>query len=129
MESGNRYRCCYGTLDRLTRHIMQWRQSKGFATGWSNVWEKLALLHTEISEATEAVRDISPADIENLACGREWCLCDVSRQARRHLGEELADVAIRLMDMAASLGYSLEDEIARKMAVNEVRPRRHGRQA
>ncbi len=38
-----------------------------------------------------------------------------------NVGEELADVAIYLVGLAEILGISLQDEIVKKMAVNEKR--------
>ena len=64
----------------------------------------MALLHSEVSEAFEAYRE-----------GKD-----------DHIGEELADVAIRLFDTSEGLGYDIEAEIIRKMAYNKKRPYRHG---
>ena len=78
--------------------------------GWWNKGEErtfgelMALLHSEVSEAFEAYREGKDA----------------------HIGEELADVAIRLFDTAEGLGYDIEWEIKRKMSINEKRSYRHG---
>ncbi len=42
------------------------------------------------------------------------------------VGVELADVVIRLLDMAAAMGIDLGDAIRRKMPRNLGRERRHG---
>ena len=39
---------------------------------------------------------------------------------------ELADLLIRVGDLAAALGIDLDFEVRRKMAYNETRPYRHG---
>jgi NTP pyrophosphatase (non-canonical NTP hydrolase) len=67
--------------------------------------EKLALIHSEVSEALEAHRD---GDMD-------------------HVAEELADVIIRVLDYAQARGMSMEHAVARKMAANAKRPRLHGR--
>lgn len=66
---------------------------------------KLDLIHSEVSEATEALRD---GNIE-------------------HVGEELADIVIRTMDLAEYLGINLEKLIEEKHKVNETRPIKHGK--
>lgn len=66
--------------------------------------ELLCLIHSEVSEAMEAYREEDEANFR----------------------EELADVAIRLMDMCEALGIDLEEEIFRKHLKNIKRPYRHG---
>lgn len=43
-----------------------------------------------------------------------------------HIGEELADVVIRTMDLAETLGINLGDEIIKKHNKNINRPYKHG---
>ena len=66
--------------------------------------ELLCLMHSEISEAFEGYRQ---GDEENFK-------------------EELADLAIRLLDMCHGLGVDLEEEIRRKNDINKCRLYRHG---
>ena len=68
---------------------------------------KLMLIVTEISEAAEAVRH---ADKDNFA-------------------EELADICIRVFDLAGAYEIDLNAAIADKMVVNEKRKRMHGKLA
>lgn len=68
---------------------------------------KLALVHSEVSEACEAVRMEPWGNIE----------------------EELADVVIRVMDLAGAIGMDLEHFIVKKMNANEKRPKKHNKQA
>jgi NTP pyrophosphatase (non-canonical NTP hydrolase) len=76
--------------------------------GWwdtqRNIPELLCLIHSEVSEALEAYRN---DDFANL-------------------GEELADIVIRVMDMAEGYGYDLEAEIIKKHEHNKTREYRHG---
>lgn len=67
--------------------------------------EKLALIHTEISEATDALR----------ACDRD------------QEEEELADAIIRILDYCHQRGYSMDKAVAAKNAKNRDRPRLHGK--
>lgn len=89
-------------------------QIKGF---WDRKWpshdlnnhehlipEKLCLIHSEVSEALEAYRN---ANMENFA-------------------EELADTAIRVMDLAEAMNIDLQAEIVKKHLFNLKRSYRHG---
>jgi NTP pyrophosphatase (non-canonical NTP hydrolase) len=67
--------------------------------------EKLALIHSEVSEILETLRD---SDFE-------------------HEGEEVADVLIRVLDYAAWRGIDLDAQVARKIEINAGRDRLHGR--
>lgn len=65
---------------------------------------KLALIMSEASEALEAHRQGQDTE----------------------LGHELADIVIRTMDLAESLGIDLATEIETKAAFNKNRPFKHG---
>jgi NTP pyrophosphatase (non-canonical NTP hydrolase) len=67
---------------------------------------KLMLEVTEIAEAAEAVRK---GDLVNFK-------------------EERADSLIRHLDINDAVGVPTYDEVMRKMAVNEGRPHKHGKQ-
>lgn len=67
---------------------------------------KLMLVTTEVSEAAEAVRLGDRANFE----------------------EEVADAVIRLLDICGRCGIDIQAAIADKMAINEERPVRHGKQ-
>lgn len=77
------------------------------------VLSKIALLHSECTEVLEAVR---------------------KDQGEDKIMDELADVAIRLLDLVEALKDGefidkqllLQDAIENKMKVNSERPQRHG---
>ena len=92
------------SINDIAKRIVTWRISQGFMTTKENMLGKLMLVVTECAEAAEDVRN------EN------W----------DHFGEEIADAMIRLMDIRHTLGYDLNHEIERKMAINEGRPYMHG---
>ena len=67
--------------------------------------ECIALIHSEASEALEAIRK---GDIDNLL-------------------EELADIVIRVMDFAGNYSLPLSEAILKKHEVNKARPYKHGK--
>lgn len=68
---------------------------------------KLVLIVSEVGEAIKAVIN----------------------DDRENLGEELADIIIRDLDIGGSLKFDMDAVVAKKSAVNEGRPERHGRLA
>lgn len=81
-----------------------------------NIPEKLALIHSEVSEALEDFRD---GKMELYISNGKPCGFPV----------ELADIVIRCLDLAGYLAIDLESMIDLKMAYNETRPYRHGDKA
>lgn len=72
----------------------------------------IALIHSELSEAIEAARAGDPPD----------------DKVPEYSGveAELADVIIRIMDIAAHRGWRVGDAVEAKMAMNRTRSRMHG---
>ena len=94
-------------------------EAKGFNDGWRNepdqILVKLALVHTETSEAVEAVRD-----------------GDMALRVREDgkpegYPSELADIIIRTVHLARLSNVDLVAAIEAKMQFNETRPFNHGR--
>lgn len=93
------------TLNQLVKEAYANAREHGFWEASSNIAEKLMLIVTEVAEACEADRT---DDKEGFA-------------------EELADIVIRVADLAGGLGIDLEHEIATKMEANKKRPKLHGK--
>lgn len=86
----------------------------------SNLYEKLALAHSEISEALEVLRDgHDPAQV--------WYRTTDSKP--EGFGMELADTVIRLLDVAERCGIDLWGCVEEKHEFNKSRPFMHGKQA
>lgn len=85
---------------------------KGWWDNERDVGDLIALLHTEVSEAYEAVRHGNPPDDK---------VSDFDG-----LTAELADVIIRIMDMAAGLDLRVAEALIAKIKFNKTRSYRHG---
>jgi NTP pyrophosphatase (non-canonical NTP hydrolase) len=92
------------TLQQLTELVMQQAKEKGFGTTAEelDVPEKIALIHTEVSEAYTAYRH------KNLT-GKDG------------FEEELGDIIQRVLHMCGSLGIDVEAAILKKIEHNKGR--------
>ncbi len=81
--------------------------AKGFSADPERIWEMLALIHTEVSEATDAYKKGEPLD---------------------RVGEELIDTVIRILHLLSVLGLDAEALFEAKMAHNWERPYRYNTQ-
>ena len=103
-------------LDKLQRDIGEWRDKKGFITDGTaaNTVEKLILIHEEVTEAFQWIRKPE----------RDW---EHSPTSSPDFAEELADIIIRVLDLAEGCDIAIADAIASKMEKNEGRPYKHGK--
>ena len=91
--------------------IASWNAAQGF---WEseNTGEKIALMHSELSEALEADRKNLTSDHITSFMGIE---------------EELADCMIRILDFAGHHDLRLGEAFIAKLQYNLSRPFRHGK--
>ena len=109
----NRILTEYG-LDALAAMLHETAKEKGFWDGeysHDKVGNKLALVHSEVTEVLEAIR---------------------KSQGSEKVVEEMADVIIRLLDVYAAMRneekilHSLDEVLEAKINKNKERPRLHG---
>lgn len=102
----------------MQRAAWQNSEDHGFHQPNPNIPERLALIHSEVSEALEAYRD-----------GQMQTKCRESDGKPEGFASELADIVIRVMDLAEELKIDLHQEIAVKHGFNMTHPHKHGGKA
>lgn len=100
------------SLSQLAEKIHKQAKDSGF---WDNPndGEKIALIHSELSECLESERHGNPQD--------EHCPEFTNSEI------ELADAIIRILDYACYKGFDMDKAIRAKMMFNEARTYRHGK--
>ena len=98
-------------LNRLANEVSQINAANGWPRitpeDWENDYRVLAVLMLITTEVAEAAEDF--------------------RHGRRaHFDEEIADIVIRCMDLAAGLGIDLDASVRAKLEKNKTRGYRHG---
>ena len=88
-------------LNRYMMEVREMADAKGFSAKEERIWEMLALIHTEVSEATDAYK---------------------KGETLEEVGEELIDTIIRIFHLLSAIGVDAEELYRRKMARNWARP-------
>lgn len=104
------------TLTELVREAWGNAEEKGFHDGRSGGRDdtliRLCLIHTEASEAAEVVK-------------KKWTFPPTPEVAEA-FADELADILIRVGDLAGCTGVDIAEAVAKKMERNRLRPRMYG---
>jgi NTP pyrophosphatase (non-canonical NTP hydrolase) len=88
-------------LNQKMLEVRAMTDAKGFSADHARIWEMLALIHTEVSEATDAYKKGESVD---------------------HVGEELIDAIIRILHLCSALDLDAEALFQAKMRRNWERP-------
>lgn len=127
------------------REVAEQAHQDALAKGWwsqptDTVAGKLLLVHSEVSEAAECLRDavlcshdnVADVDYNSLNANVRTGLMTMDGHATggpiKPVGfmSELADIVIRVFDIAERIGGNIETAIQWKMEYNRTRSQRHG---
>lgn len=119
-------------IKQLQKQAHQNAKAKGFWKNNKNIAEKLMLIVSELSEAMEADREnryITKDHIRHYKAGIKLVGMKDSFEMciKNRFEDELADVAIRLGDLAEAKGVDLTWHIQEKMKYNKTRKKKHGK--
>lgn len=93
------------TVKKFVEESHKVAKEKGWWDAERNDAELVALMHSELSEALEAMRN---------------------HGEKEEIAEELADCCIRIFDFCGARRIDLQKAIVKKINKNRLRPYRHG---
>lgn len=119
------------TLNNLAAQIHENNKAKGFYDDQKNIGEMLALIHSEVSEALECDRKGRECQIIAAAFNdsKEDILfkAGFEENIKDTFADELADIVIRVLDLAAFKEIDIDAHIKAKVRYNTLRPHKHGK--
>ncbi len=132
-------------ISELVADAYETAKSKGWHDKPATFGDRIALIHSELSEALEAFRTLDNDShdqlrqqtyksavtglLTRLPCQYTTDSEGVETQTNNKpegVWSELADVVIRVADLCGLYGIDLDEALEAKMAYNKTRPYRHG---
>lgn len=109
-------------LNELAKEAHQIAREHGFYDPPPSFPERIALIHSELSEALEEFRDGHAVTDERYVGAR-----GTFPQKPEGIPSELADVLIRVLDLCGAHELDIERVVREKMNYNRSRPFKHGK--
>ena len=117
-------------LEEMAKEIYEENASRGFHEQETEFGTRIALIHSELSEALEADRKSSHADIIKYFIGvnegEDSSKC-FEKYVKDTVEDEIADAIIRILDLCATEGINIAEHIRLKREYNSHRPYMHGK--
>lgn len=110
-------------MSDMQEYIYRTAEDHGWWEGEPNIPEKLALIHSEVSEALEEYRKGIALDLVYTGDGKGAMKPGDKPEG---FGVELADAIIRILDLCGYLQIDMAELIALKHNYNLTRSYRHG---
>lgn len=120
-------------INQLAKDIHDINVSNGFYEEAKNIGEMLALIHSEVSEVLECDRNdqyanLNPNAIDRIKSAPDNYYMEVFEgEVKDTFEDELADIIIRVLDLAAYKQINIDEHIRLKMKYNSLRPYKHGK--
>jgi len=107
------------SINEIAKRVHQTAKDKGWWEAPRNPLEMMALVHSEVSEAVEELRNNKPDSYRN----------DFNPEKPEGWAVELIDAVIRIFDFLECAKVDVGSILLEKMAYNETREYRHGGKA
>jgi|SRR5690606_18041507 len=118
-------------INKLSELAYTQAKNKGFHEKEQSIAEMLCLIHSEVSEALEAIRNnrftTDLKYVDGLKLKTEFKR-NFENKIKNTFEDELADIVIRVCDLAGLKGIDLNTHILNKLRYNQLRPIKHGKE-